>query len=124
VPPVYSSASIGLKEKAVLDKICAETAITRVELMNIAVQLLAFVIENELPGPKVKTAKLKEGKPSDHAVEVLSKLRAHCEEHEKLVLELLPAGRCRSVAITKLEEVSMWENKACVFELEQSEVQK
>ena len=39
--------------------------------------------------------------------------------HDSLVLRL-PVSRERSLAITKLEEVSMWINKAIVFTVEAS----
>jgi hypothetical protein len=56
-------------------------------------------------------------KPTELQLEVMMELRAHCDEHHRMIMQSLPPGRCRSLAITKLEEVSMWENKACVFEL-------
>ena len=56
--------------------------------------------------------------PSANQLEALKLLRQSCDAHYKLLITLLPPGRCRSLAITKLEEVSMWENKACVFEVE------
>lgn len=55
--------------------------------------------------------------PTPRQTEILSKLRAKCKELNDLQMELLPPGRCRALAVTKLEEVSMWQNKACVFEL-------
>jgi hypothetical protein len=59
-------------------------------------------------------------RPSAYQLQVLAELRAHCKEHHDLLLKLIPNGRCRALAITKLEEVSMWENKACVFEVPES----
>ncbi len=56
-------------------------------------------------------------KPSEKQLCVLSQLRAKCKELNDLQMQLLPPGRCRSLAVTKLEEVSMWQNKAAVFEL-------
>jgi hypothetical protein len=60
-------------------------------------------------------------KPTDYQVEVMKELRAHCEEHHRLIMRLLPVSRYSAIAMTKLEEVSMWENKACVFALAENE---
>lgn len=56
-------------------------------------------------------------KPTEKQTEALKTLREGCEKLHQLMLEVLPPGRYRSIAITKLEEVSMFQNKACVFEL-------
>jgi len=56
-------------------------------------------------------------RPSEKQLEVLNTLRADAKELHDRVQNLLPAGRMRALAITKLEEFSMWVNKACVFEL-------
>lgn len=53
-------------------------------------------------------------KPSDAGVESITKVREKCKELYDLLLTL-PESRERSVAITKLEEVSMWANKGIVF---------
>lgn len=53
--------------------------------------------------------------PSAEQLQALQKLRASCKAHYDLLIATLPPSRERSLAITKLEEVSMWENKACVF---------
>ncbi len=53
--------------------------------------------------------------PSDAQLAALKTLRASCKAHYDLLIATLPPSRERSLAITKLEEVSMWENKACVF---------
>ena len=53
--------------------------------------------------------------PSDAQLAAIQKLFASCKAHYDLLLATLPPSRERSLAITKLEEVSMWENKACVF---------
>jgi BarA-like signal transduction histidine kinase len=53
--------------------------------------------------------------PSSLQLIALQKLRASCKAHYDLILATLPPSRERSLAITKLEETSMWENKACVF---------
>ena len=56
-------------------------------------------------------------RPSEKQLDVLNQLRAKCKDLNDLQMALLPPGRCRALAITKLEEVSMWQNKAAVFEL-------
>ena len=57
-------------------------------------------------------------RPSAYQLFVLTQLRKKASELADLVQYLLPPGRCRSLALTKLEEQSMWANKACVFELD------
>ena len=53
-------------------------------------------------------------KPTDEMVTKITELREVCKAvHEKLLT--LPESRNRSMAVTKLEEVSMWANKAIVF---------
>lgn len=53
-------------------------------------------------------------KPTDEHVAKISEVREACKKlHE--VLQTLPMSRERAVAITKLEEVSMWANKGIVF---------
>ena len=53
-------------------------------------------------------------KPNEAAVQQIEAVREKCKELFDL-LNLLPASRERSLAITKLEEVSMWANKGIVF---------
>lgn len=45
----------------------------------------------------------------------IQKTRAKLKETRDLIVRLIPDCRERSLAITKLEEVSMWANKAIVF---------
>ncbi len=56
--------------------------------------------------------------PTDKQLEILKSLRALCKDLYDTMLEDLPESRYRSLAITKLEEVSMWQNKAVVFTVE------
>lgn len=56
-------------------------------------------------------------RPTEKQLYILNQLRAKCKELNDLQNALLPPGRYRSIASTKLEEVSMFQNKACVFEL-------
>jgi len=53
-------------------------------------------------------------KPTEKSVEDMKKVREMCSDLNKMLLDLNPS-RERSVAITKLEEVSMWANKGIVF---------
>ena len=54
-------------------------------------------------------------KPDNMAVAAIKDIRRQCRVlHE--ALEALPQNREISVAITKLEEVSMWANKGIVLE--------
>lgn len=53
--------------------------------------------------------------PSEQAINVLKMLRAQCKDLYDTMLRELPDSRYRSLAITKLEEVSMWQNKAVAF---------
>jgi len=53
-------------------------------------------------------------KPTEQSVEDITKVREMCSDLNKMLLDLNPS-RERSVAITKLEEVSMWANKGIVF---------
>ena len=53
--------------------------------------------------------------PTPEMVEQITLVRERCKQLYEL-LTLLPNSRERSVAITKLEEVSMWANKAIVFD--------
>lgn len=53
-------------------------------------------------------------KPTEEHVKQIEVVRGKCKElHE--VLLALPECRERSLAVTKLEEVSMWANKGIVF---------
>lgn len=53
-------------------------------------------------------------RPSDAQVAQISKLREGCKALHQIILEL-PNCRERSLAITKLEEVSMWGNKGIIM---------
>lgn len=53
-------------------------------------------------------------KPSDEHVVKITEVREKCKELYDVLLSL-PESRERSLAITKLEEVSMWANKCIVF---------
>lgn len=55
-------------------------------------------------------------KPTPEQVERIERIRGECRDlYETLMTQIRPS-RERSLAITKLEEVSMWANKAIVFE--------
>ena len=54
-------------------------------------------------------------KPSEDGMEKLNRLRAHFSETERLINEICPNSRHKSVAITKNEETAMWAIKAVVF---------
>ena len=53
-------------------------------------------------------------RPNDIQVEQISTVRAKCEELYD-VLMALPVCRERSLAITNLEQVSMWANKGIIM---------
>jgi hypothetical protein len=52
--------------------------------------------------------------PTPEHVAKITEVREKCKELNELLLTL-PECRERSLAITKLEEVSMWANKGIVF---------
>lgn len=52
--------------------------------------------------------------PTDAHVQTITAVREKCKELYELLLTL-PESRERSLAITKLEESSMWANKGIVF---------
>lgn len=52
--------------------------------------------------------------PNGASVETIKKVREKCSELNSLLNDI-PNCRERSIAITKLEEVSMWANKAIIF---------
>lgn len=54
-------------------------------------------------------------KPDDDQVRRITTIREGCRQLYDLLLANLPNCRERSLAITKLEEVSMWANKGVVF---------
>lgn len=53
-------------------------------------------------------------RPGEEQVKKIEEVRSKCKELYDLLLTL-PESRERSLAITKLEEVSMWANKGIVF---------
>jgi hypothetical protein len=54
-------------------------------------------------------------KPSDDGLAKITKLREHFSETERLINELCPNSRHKSVAITQNETTAMWAIKAVVF---------
>jgi len=58
--------------------------------------------------------------PTEKSVEQITAVREACKSLHDTIL-LLPECRERSLAITKLEEVSMWANKGIVFSQEKPE---
>lgn len=56
-------------------------------------------------------------KPTEESVTKINEVREKCKELNDLLLTL-PKSREQSLAITKLEEVSMWANKGIVFNQE------
>jgi len=61
-------------------------------------------------------------KPSDDGLEKINKLRAHFSEGERLIKEVCPESRQRSIAITENETTAMWAIKAVVFNDPKSEI--
>ena len=55
--------------------------------------------------------------PNDYQVEVIIRMRDWMRQLYDHLLEELPESRERSLAITKLEECSMWVNKCVAFRL-------
>lgn len=54
-------------------------------------------------------------KPTNDQVEDIHQIRESCEQLHRELLEVLPSNREAALAITKLEEVSMWANKSIVL---------
>lgn len=54
-------------------------------------------------------------KPSGEGVANIITIRSGCYQLCELILATVPPGRERALAITKLEEVCMWANKALVL---------
>lgn len=52
--------------------------------------------------------------PTEQHIAKITMVREKCKDLHELLLTL-PESRERSIAITKLEEVSMWANKSIVF---------
>ena len=62
-------------------------------------------------------------KPSEDGLEKINRLRAHFSEGERLMKEICPDSRHRSVAITNNEQTAMWAIKSVVFNNPKSEVE-
>lgn len=62
-------------------------------------------------------------KPSPEGLNKINKLRAHFSEGERLIKEVCPESRQRSVAITENETTAMWAIKSVVFNDPNSEVE-
>jgi hypothetical protein len=56
-------------------------------------------------------------RPSDTQIKQITTVREGCKTLHETLMEL-PSNRERSLAITKLEEVSMWANKGIVMFIE------
>jgi len=54
-------------------------------------------------------------KPTEQSVEDIKLIRERCDELHTLITQRIPNSREKSLAITKLEETSMWANKGIVF---------
>ena len=54
-------------------------------------------------------------KPTEKSVAEIATIRQVCKNLAGLIEDVVPFSRERSVAMTKLEEVSMWVNKAICF---------
>lgn len=54
--------------------------------------------------------------PTEDQIQRIQRIRAACRQLHDDILTNIKVGRERSLAITKLEEVSMWANKAITFE--------
>ena len=55
-------------------------------------------------------------RPTENQVERITIVREGCKELRDTILRNVWQSRERSLALAKLEEVSMWVNKAIVFE--------
>lgn len=55
-------------------------------------------------------------KPTDEQVGRMSMVRELCNQTYQVLLSEVPACAERTLAIRKLEEASMWANKAVVFD--------
>ena len=54
--------------------------------------------------------------PTDEMVARITNVREACKETFEALMDNVPSSAERTLAIRKLEEVSMWANKAIVFE--------
>jgi hypothetical protein len=62
-------------------------------------------------------------KPSADGLEKINRLRAHFSEGERLINEICPSSRQRSIAITENETTAMWAIKSVVFNDPNSEIE-
>ena len=53
--------------------------------------------------------------PTSQQVQVIERLRAEAKQLGAAILELTPASREQSLAITRLEESLMWSVKGCIL---------
>lgn len=53
--------------------------------------------------------------PTQEQVQDISLVRETLKHAHDIIMQTVPASRERSLAITKLEEASMWANKGIVF---------
>lgn len=58
--------------------------------------------------------------PTPKSIENITAIRLTCKDLRDKIIQLIPESRERSLAITKLEEVSMWANKAIVFKQDEN----
>ena len=56
--------------------------------------------------------------PTPESVEAIKQFREACKNLDVLIKKIIPESRERSLSVTKLEEASMWGNKAIVFNQE------
>ena len=72
-------------------------------------------MENTQPEGMKATNPFEYQKPAPNHIEHITTIREKCKELNELLETILPTSRYASLAKTKLEEVSMWANKAIVF---------
>lgn len=65
--------------------------------------------------PTAKPSLFEYQKPNDNQIELIVAYRHELQKVYEMILADLPESRERSLAITKLEEASMWLNKAVAF---------
>jgi len=61
-------------------------------------------------------------KPSNEGLDKINRLREHFSAGERLIREICPESRHRSVALTENETTAMWAIKSVVFNDPKSEV--
>lgn len=54
-------------------------------------------------------------KPTDDQITRITIIREKCKDLAAIIEACIPPSRERSIALNKLEEVSMWANKGVVF---------